>query len=337
MNSAERKRIVKSITESGQDPEIAAAIRKRFCTPTSEKKAGLTRGLQTIEDGLHVLRIWSRGVGASSLLLGIGCALFTDWFWIAVILGYLGLAVVLIDVLMDAELRQHGWPWFGAVGFVIAIAVIFSLAFVFVSAPLVTNSVQINAEQPVGEGPGGLTWRPEFTEVDVFIENPTDIVYEDLNLVIRPDTPVAAIGQLSHFDGVSFEDKDGVAMRLADYNPASRRAVVIHQDLLATDAGYRVRCVRLPKGTLRIVIALAEIKWGAHPRLSYDPATEARIDPNFVMKMRGEDFSSYWYGNRAGDVYNERPTSSGWVRIDGDYIARHRKRHFAKKIQIGVN
>jgi hypothetical protein len=62
----------------------------------------------------------------------------------------------------------------------------------------------------------GIQWRPEFTELQVFIVNSTDKAYEDLNLVIRPTIPVVAVEQVSKIPGVSFEDKNNMMTRLVD-------------------------------------------------------------------------------------------------------------------------
>jgi hypothetical protein len=94
--------------------------------------------------------------------------------------------------------------------------------------------------------------------------------------------------------------------------------------LLATDAGYRVRCDKLPSGTaLKIVMAVVDIKWNPAP---HKPRSDFGIfDKDYILKTKFDDGSTYWYGHPDGNVYTPRPSPQN-VKIYGEYVAGQRKR-----------
>jgi hypothetical protein len=182
-----------------------------------------------------------------------------------------------------------------------------------------------------------LLGRPEFTELQVWINNPSENNYDDISPVIRPNDPIAAIAQATNVPDVSFEDKNGVSLRLTDINPTAGTKTAIPVVLLATDAGYRVRCPRLPaKTTIRVEIALADIKWNPSPP-NDRPIEEKVRDINYIFRLKQDDFSTYWLGHAEANDYTPRPTSTDWARIEGEYKAAQRKRSISQKIQIAGN
>jgi hypothetical protein len=129
---------------------------------------------------------------------------------------------------------------------------------VFVDAPLSATGYMTDGEYPAGKDISGIPWKTEFTELQVQFTNDPDRVYEDLNIVIRPTEAIAAIKQITDVPGVSFAGKNDSAIHVVDVNFQSGASNAIPLVLLATDAGYRMRCPRLPgHSTLRAVIALA--------------------------------------------------------------------------------
>jgi hypothetical protein len=208
----------------------------------------------------------------------------------------------------------------------------FSWGIVFVKAPLHVAAFVTDAEHPSGTTIAGISFRPEFTELQVRILNPSDRAYEDLSLVIRPTEPVAAIAQLTNLPGVSFEEKNGFFSRTMSIEPGETKANAIRLDLLATDAGYRMHCGRLPAGAfITIVIALADIKWT--PQKSKRPAYENVHDKDFVQRHKMEDFSTYWLGYKDADVYAPRP-NPWWVKVEGEYNVALRTRSISQKVDI---
>jgi hypothetical protein len=137
---------------------------------------------------------WLRSIGFLSLVFGGGSVLFAGWFLSGVIFIYVGFAVLAIDLWFEPDVSLR-WRLIG-IAIAVAVAISFSLEIVFVKTPLEVGAVMTDAEYPVGTTPlAGITWRPQFTELQVWMTNPTDESYDDVNVIVRPSTPIAAIAE----------------------------------------------------------------------------------------------------------------------------------------------
>ncbi len=159
---------------------------------------------------------WTRAAGLGAEIFGWGGLMLAGWFWPAVGLVYLGFVLLAVDLWLEPELRTRLWWRVGGITAVVLCALGFSIAFVFVSARLPISGIITDGEYPAGTKISGIEWKSEFTELTVIIENPTDRSYEDLNLVIRPTEPVAAIAQATQVADVTFEDKNGFFAHIFD-------------------------------------------------------------------------------------------------------------------------
>jgi hypothetical protein len=266
---------------------------------------------------------WFRAIGAGAQLFGWGSLMLAGYFWAGIALIFLGFISIAIDLWLEPGLR--GRNRVRIIGSVVLFALLigFSFGFVFVRAPLPVLAILTDGEYPDGAVIAGIHWRPEFTELEVAIYNPTDRPYENLNIVIRPDDPVTAISQETNWPDVVFEDRDLMGAHLTEINNTTRASTVLPSVLVATDAGYRVRCSRLPnKATLKLVMALC------------DPDTH-RIKDGIgeLLKMRMSDFSSYWFGPRDTTSFYTRPKPSGGatINIDGEYTVMYHVRKISNR------
>jgi hypothetical protein len=233
--------------------------------------------------------------------------LLGDWFWVAVPLIYAGFAALAVDACLEPGLHGRTKWRIGIVFVISALASLFSWGIVFVSAPLQVSAFMIDGTYPAGTNIAGISWRPEFTEVDIEITNPTSMAYDDLDVVFRPSTPIAAIAQKGNIcPNISFDDKNHAAAHFLDIDKSGNKTAV-PTILLATDSGYRIRCPHLPENTtISIVVALADVRW---VDCSGDLA-------NCPVRIKYDDFSSYWIGLSGGNVYLKRPTSSDITKVD---------------------
>jgi len=288
----------------------------------------------------HPMLNWVIKAGIASECFGWGALLLAGWFWTATALIYLGFALFAVDVWAEPELRNKMFWRIAGVASVALCAAAFSWGIVLVKAPLDVGAFMTNAEYPAGTVIAGIQWRPEFTEVQVWLGNNTDKNYDDIDVVLRPSMPIAAIGQTSNFPGVSFEDKNGISVRLMDIDlGAGQKATAIPMVLLATDAGYRIRCPHLPAhSTLKITIALADIKWNPRPQQNPPvPLLQQVRDKDYMLRIKQDDFSTYWLGHIDGGVFAPRPTSTDRMKIDGTYYVAQRTRTISKFIDAGGN
>jgi hypothetical protein len=113
------------------------------------------------------------------------------------------------------------------------------------------------------------------------------------------------------------------------------KASAIPLILLATDAGYRMRCPHLPAHTdIQITLALADIRWDPSEP-SNVPIKQEIADKNYIFRTKFDDFSAYWLGHSDGSDYTPRPTSDEWIKLDGEYTATQRTRTVSQKIEVG--
>jgi len=279
---------------------------------------------------------WLRGAGVGAELFGWGALVLTDWFWPAVALVYAGFMILAVDLWFEPELRNRlRWRLLGVV-----VIALFCLAFsdgvVFVSAPLEAAGLWNNGTYPDNTNADGITWKQEFTELTVILTNPTNRAYRDIDVVIRPTEPVAAIAQISKLSDVSLEDKNGFISHVYDVDPTGV-AKIVQLSVLATDAGYRVRCGNLPEhADLRLTMALVDLKWNPplYP-LTTDPVAAARRS-DYVLRIKYDDFSTYWLGHPDGEVYVKDPSVPTWFKMEGRYFAGFRTRMVSERVNISA-
>lgn len=293
---------------------------------------------RTVKEKVREILGWLRAIGFGSTVLGgVVLTQTPEFFHYSVGLVYIGIVLIGLDLYFEPFFERLKLYAKIAIGLIFVIVVAgFSKAVVFVKSPLDVSAFMTDAEYPAGEVIAGIKWRPEFTELQVRISNPSGRPYDDLNIVIRPTSAVAAIAQDTNIPDVSFEDKNGFIAHLIDTDLIHEKSTAIHLDLLATDAGYRVRCGHLPAHTtIRVIMALADIKWCPSAELHQMPLAEQVRDPRNILRFRADDFSTYWKGHLTGDVYASRPTSTEFVQVDGDYIGAQRIRHITQHLQVG--
>ena len=282
---------------------------------------------------------WLRTAGGAAELFGWGGLMLGDWFWFGVVSIYLGFALLALDVGFEPDFRNKWGPKLSIWGVLLVVVVAFSWVIVFVNGPLPVSAFATDGEYPAGYMISGISWKPQFTELDVDLTNPTDSAYQDLNIVLRPTSPVAAIAQVTDIADVSFEDKNSFSTHMLDLNLQTGVSKAIPLVLVATDAGYRVRCGRLPShDDLKVVMALADMKWPTASNVPRGAPFEEQVrDMNYLFRVKFDDFSTYWLGYRDGDIYatRPRPTSTEWLKVDGDYTVGHRRRTISQKVQFG--
>jgi hypothetical protein len=215
-----------------------------------------------------------------------------------------------------------------------AMIVGFSYAVVFVKSPLQVSAFITDAEYPVGETIAGIAWRPEFSELQVWLSNPSRSGYDDLNIVVRPSSAVAKIGQATNVPDVSFEDKNGLTTRLTTITPSDQRTG-LPLDLLATDAGYRVRCPHLPAHTeIKLVLAFVDMKWPVPAYVNQLPPQQKFQDSNYVVRVKFDDFSTYWQGHPNTDMYAPRPRFAERIKVEGEYVGGQRIRSISQWVGV---
>src|ERR1035441_7729040 len=201
------------------------------------------------------LLVLSRSAAVGALIGEIRVLQAISFFW-TVLLGYGFLVVLAVEAFFDPLFKRVRW-WL--LLFVIVAGAVFSIKVVFVPSVLEMSAFSSGADYPEGQTIAGIQWSSKLSKLRVHLINPNDDRCENVNIVLRPDQPVAAIGQSSNIPGVSFSDAVDTSMR-QELVEASGREHVNPLTLIATSAGYRVRCPELPPNSrLELVMAIVTL------------------------------------------------------------------------------
>ncbi len=259
--------------------------------------------------------------------------MLTEFFWVAWSVFLFGIIVLLIDLWFGVDSRISVWWRVCLTSGLIAAFSVFCFITVFAYVPLEIAAIENNGQHPDGTVISGINWRPEFSELDIRLTNPTTRGYDDLDVLLRADSPIAAIAQQSDLPSVSFEVNNNVRVTAMLKEANSTNTKVIPLVLVASDGGYRIRCPRVPpEAVLDIVLAIAEIKWNPQP--ATDSKNNAGVfDPDYVLRFKYDDFSSYWFGYPTGNIYAPRPKVN-WLKVHGTYKAAMVPRTIDEKIDV---
>jgi hypothetical protein len=302
-----------------------------------ETQSTTTRQPRKGKAKLPPILLWSRSIGLFSVLAGGLGLTQPQFFWFAVALVYGGLLLLIADVYFEPNLPRSFKGVVGAIGVVGLLA--FSWLVVFVRAPLALSSLSSDINYAQGSGPGGIAWRSVFTELVLTVNNPTGRGYDDVDLLVRPDFPVAAIAQLSNLSEVSFEDYYGVTNRITVEDLSAR--VGVPMVFLATDAGYKVHCGHIPpRSSLQIVMAVVDTK-KSEPQ---DPKKPVIVPENvslddFILEQSFDtkgDKATYWFGspkNLSAYAPGAKPKR---IAVSGSYTATNRNRSVSQEVVVLV-
>ena len=275
---------------------------------------------------------WMRGAGTAAILFGWSGTLLTDWFWTGVVIFYAGVSWLVLDLWRDPEWSLHNWLRIGITSLLGVIAIAFSWAIVFTPSPLSVVATITNASYPPDTKIADINFRPEFTELRVSVENSSNRNYEDLDLLIQPTTPIAKIAQNTKVPNVSFAKVHETPTTVLMDSKTNQTAAIPFV-LLATDAGYKMRCPHLSAHeAIEIIIALASIH-ETHQNIA--KLSDTPCPRNAVLHGQYTDHTSDWFGYPDAEIYGPRPTTR-YLEIDGEYIAAHRKRHISQRIDIRI-
>jgi hypothetical protein len=253
--------------------------------------------------------------------------------------AYAGFAICFAECIWEPELvkRPYQYQVIG-IGVIVFFLTLFSINVVFVHAPICLTALEMGPVYNLS--PAGIVWKPFYTELDLIIANQTDTSYQSLDVLVRPNSPVAGIGQQGNIGNVSFQDRYGAVGQVAVTDTSTGE--VTKEPLMATDAGYIVHCPELPPHTgLRLVLAIGAIVPSPPPTSSIQqggsiPGSPVKDSIHASVKIpdaKEGDFY-YWYGNKDNAalwVANTEPTK---VTVRGSYVGGHRSRYVDENIPV---
>lgn len=276
-------------------------------------------------------------VSAPAYFPGVQMWIWHTLFWAGVAIMTLMVVDAVLIVLWSSSSEPKVFP---ALGINLGICLIGASLIYFYSPAIITGQLGLtaiftDAEYAGGTVISGIHWKTEFTELKVHIRNgSSSYPYEDLDLLIRPSQPVAAIIQSTDVPNCFFQTKHALStmqMAVLNGNKIGNPLVIV-----ATDAGYRLHCSVLPKNiTLSVLMALARIKPPTPEIPLSKSAAEHSLEKDFYLKFYlNDDSSSYWLAHADGDVYSLPRPDPEWVKVDGQYNVNGKTVMVSQQLQV---
>ncbi len=179
-----------------------------------------------------------------------------------------------------------------------------------------------SARQPDGVVIGGIPWSDKYREVHVRIANNSDMDIQAIDLVIRPDQPVAAVGEVTSLDGVSFAPYSQPSVN-PQWVEATGERMAIPVVPLAASRGYRLRCNVLPKRShLEMVMAAVTVN---------ESGDGSGADMVFRINFR--DGQSVWlaHNGHSNAVFGPKPTVVK-ISVTGQYTVADRQHNVSRTL-----
>lgn len=246
-----------------------------------------------------------------TLFIG-GWQLISASFTAGICIAYAGFLICLAEIIWEPALLRKSYAiQVILIGVLLLFLDLFTIGVVLVSAPICVRADIVPAQFAPDVGPGGIAWKPFFTELDMSFANQTDMTYEKLDVLVRPEYYVAVIGQLSNLADVSFEDKFGMVAHVS----VDDERTLLKMKFLSTDAGYKVHCGRIPPhSSLQLILAVVQMiktSPGNGPLIVPPNANMKGFSAQATVKEKDGTKFTYWYGDEANKgiyVPNPHPT-----------------------------
>jgi hypothetical protein len=279
--------------------------------------------------GSELLPLVRAFVGPAFVIGGWQVMQFSFWAGLAIVFS--GFCLCLAECVWEPVLLRKSYQLqVVLIGIVFFFFTMFTIGVASVPAPVGFSSLLLaNTDYPPEAGPGGIPWRSFYTELDFMVINPSDNGYDNVDISVRPDSPVAAIAQLGNLSDVSFEDAFALRQETTIEDVDSHTKLG-NMALIATDAGYKVHCGHIPpRNSLRIVMAVVAFKKTpkSNPILPDDLMTQE------TFTDRDGKFT-YWFGTPTNSSLYEPRACPKKIVVSGSYIASYRKRTMKQEVNV---
>jgi hypothetical protein len=179
-----------------------------------------------------------------------------------------------------------------------------------------------STDYPSGTVIGGIPWNSKYCDLRVTIY-PHAQDFDDLDIMLRPDEPIAGIGQISNIPDVSFLINTTVNIpAFGLINPSTGWTQAYATTELAFSGGFRFRCPKLPRNSsFQIVMAIA------------------RPTGAIGLAINASDGTTYWARTELDNVKSiedyfgpKRLPKS--LQIEGDYTVAGTRQHISMHLDV---
>src|SRR5260370_37065254 len=188
---------------------------------------------------------WFRGVGGAAIFIGL-FALVPLFFWPGIVCVYAGIITLSLDVWCFEDFgRAENLRWIlSALILLSATAVAWLL--VFNRAPLEIEAHMWKAPHPLHYQFAGTTWIPEWSDLRINVKNPSDLSYDDLDVVIDTDAWIMRTGQLPSIAKCELSLSAYLEVSMTMPDPSGGSPALFTPPFPTLGFGYRLRCATLP-------------------------------------------------------------------------------------------
>jgi hypothetical protein len=282
---------------------------------------------------------WLRPFIGPGFIIG-GWGVISNSYIVGVCAIYFGLAVLFLEIALEPWIIQRASLPLHVSLMAVCIFFfdVFTIGFVVKPAPINLTAFTTNIDYSSSKNaPAAIAWEPFFTELDLIVTNPTDVMYDNVDLLVRPDFPVMKITQLSNLTDVSFEDNYGVNFR-ATAEEVGATAPSVPLEFLATNAGYKVHCQYIPPNSnFKLIMAVVDFKKPVEDKkpLGIRPGSTTLDKFATALTYNNKDGQfTYWYGSLSNKfLYSPKPTPKT-VHVAISYTANYRARQSAQDLLV---
>lgn len=276
-----------------------------------------------------------RNVGGGLSVLGlIGILPFPEFYWWCVGAFYLGILLLIIEALLENWTRLFRFGvclvYFGA-------ACAYTFGFVLAPTPLDLLIVTFSSPYPAGTKIGGIEWSDKYTDLEVDVGNSTAHDYDDVDLVLHPDQPIAEITELDDSHRASFDTPKMQGLHIDVYHSETNSMEALPAIMIAADE-YTVHFDSLPAHSIvKLAMALVKISPSLLNRPAFDE--NRHLIPDSIVTVNFLDGTHYWYMSQnafSKDVaYADRPAVHS-MNITSEYRALQRNRSISQHFPINA-
>lgn len=272
---------------------------------------------------------WLKGLGVATFLIGfIGTITIPEMFWMSVSFCCVGFVVLVLDVLLDEKLFFR--VKLVLIGSATAFVIYFGISFVFVPANLgILSTVLINPP----DMPNPIPWNKNFSALQINFYNESKIQFNDIVLVVKTTEPVTGATILAGPQDANLRPIDVDPPLISALNEHGELIAHVPLVLVATDAGYIVRCANLlPGERLSVLLAVSRTHWDgsatkpAAANQNNQGGFNGLLDSDYLMSVPYRPGYHQFFGHTNYDRY-QPPHWPFSVLVSGSYIAEFRKRN----------
>lgn len=224
------------------------------------------------------------------------------FFWWSVGFIYFGLAVLLIDLCFE-KFEKHDWARAACAAVIVLIIISFTVGVVFKSAEIAISSYALRDHHAKGSVFAGIVWADErATDLRVHIANDSDLVYQDLDILINTDAYILAASQNQMIPRCEFGLGNSLEAHARFTDTGGKRYAISPSVSATAGIGYRLICGSFPAHSA-VTLVFSTIDAPSSPGISVDavqtpnmgirnPPSRVSVKGSYTARMRPRDVST---------------------------------------------